>query len=365
MMASTSTCPQVMSTSTSTLVIIERVEDYGKANAKNATLPRKRAGRGNVVAELPPLPMESELFTPPVDKGDKGEKSIKLLGEKLLAMMPKEGTLEVEVDKMARELKVGIQRVYNICNVLEGLRLMERHGKKVWKWQGKERLLPGLMLLKQMSEQQDMKGQVDMARKVLAKELPEDSISNKAIKKYNLVMMTQKMMMMFLVLPQPRTLPLTVASIIIHGPGLSRASLQRLGDIGMILQSVGLLAKVRVKKEGDIKGTIAYQYVGLKIPTMPILDVEPKDVEMEEELAAVSNIIVENGRQMVESTEERAMSRGGEEGARNREIVEMSELGVMAGGGEEETSCSNSQEKEEEVQELPLNREGEVEVLDI
>eukprot|EP00092_Neocalanus_flemingeri_P098965 GFUD01126234.1.p1 GENE.GFUD01126234.1~~GFUD01126234.1.p1 ORF type:complete len:336 (+),score=134.66 GFUD01126234.1:68-1009(+) len=313
------------------------------------------------MAELPPLPLEMELFTPLVDRGNRREKSIKLLGEKLLAMMPKEGTLEVEVDKMARKLKTGIQRVYNICNVLEGLSLMKRQGRNVWKWQGREGLLPTMMLLKQMSEQQDMKGQVDMARKVLAKELPEDSIKSKSN--------TEKMMMMFLILPQPRTLPLTVASIIIHGPGLSsyklRASLQRLGDISMILQSVGLLAKVREKKEGDIKGTIAYQYVGLKIPTMPILDVEPKDVEMEEELAAVSNIIVENGRQMVESTEERAMSRGGEEGARNREIVEMSELGVMAGGGEEETSCSNSQEKEEEVQELPLNREGEVEVLDI
>eukprot|EP00092_Neocalanus_flemingeri_P098966 GFUD01126235.1.p1 GENE.GFUD01126235.1~~GFUD01126235.1.p1 ORF type:complete len:344 (+),score=136.67 GFUD01126235.1:68-1033(+) len=321
------------------------------------------------MAELPPLPLEMELFTPLVDRGNRREKSIKLLGEKLLAMMPKEGTLEVEVDKMARKLKTGIQRVYNICNVLEGLSLMKRQGRNVWKWQGREGLLPTMMLLKQMSEQQDMKGQVDMARKVLAKELPEDSINNKSNTKLNLVMMTEKMMMMFLILPQPRTLPLTVASIIIHGPGLSsyklRASLQRLGDISMILQSVGLLAKVREKKEGDIKGTIAYQYVGLKIPTMPILDVEPKDVEMEEELAAVSNIIVENGRQMVESTEERAMSRGGEEGARNREIVEMSELGVMAGGGEEETSCSNSQEKEEEVQELPLNREGEVEVLDI
>eukprot|EP00092_Neocalanus_flemingeri_P027671 GFUD01030036.1.p1 GENE.GFUD01030036.1~~GFUD01030036.1.p1 ORF type:complete len:345 (+),score=128.74 GFUD01030036.1:53-1087(+) len=339
------------STSTSTLVIIERVEDYGKAKAK-ATLPRKRAGRGNVVAELPPLPMESELFTPPVDKGDKGEKSIKRLGEKLLAMMPKEGTLEVEVDKMARELKVGIQRVYNICNVLEGLRLMERQGKKVWKWQGKERLLPGLMLLKQMSEQQDMKGQVDMARKVLAKELPEDSINNKSNTKLNLVMMTEKMMMMFLILPQPRTLPLTVASIIIHGPGMSRASLQRLGDIGMILQSVGLLAKVRVKKEGDIKGTIAYQYVGLNI--------ESKDAEMEEELSAVSNIIVEDGREMVEGTEERAIYSGDKQGKRNREMVEMSEFGALTGDGEKKTGRSNRQEKEEGVQELPLNREGEV-----
>eukprot|EP00092_Neocalanus_flemingeri_P100806 GFUD01128793.1.p1 GENE.GFUD01128793.1~~GFUD01128793.1.p1 ORF type:complete len:254 (+),score=85.02 GFUD01128793.1:116-763(+) len=213
-----------------------------------------------------------------------------------------------------------------------------------------------MMLLKRMSEQQDMKGQVDMARKVLAKELLEDSIKNKSNTKLNLVMMTEKMMMMFLILPKPRTLPLTVASLIIHGPGLSgnkkTVSLQRLGDIGMILQSVGLLAKVRVKKEGDIKGTIAYQYVGLNI--------ESKDAEMEEELSAVSNIIVEDGREMVEGTEERAIYSGDKQGKRNREMVEMSEFGVMAGGGVEETSCSSSQEKEEGVQELPLNREGEV-----
>eukprot|EP00092_Neocalanus_flemingeri_P027672 GFUD01030037.1.p1 GENE.GFUD01030037.1~~GFUD01030037.1.p1 ORF type:complete len:350 (-),score=122.62 GFUD01030037.1:1-1050(-) len=335
MMASTSTCPQVMSTSTSTLVIIERVEDYGKA--KNATLPRKR-GRGNIVAELPPLPMESELFTPPVDKGDRREKSIKVLGEKLLAMMPNEGTLEVEVDKMARELKADIKRVYNICNVLEGLRLMERQGRNVWKWQGREGLPTTLLLLKQMSEQQNMKGQMDMARKVLAKKLIVNFIGNKADAKHNLVMMTQKLMMMFLILPQTRTLSLSIASIIIHGPGLSgnkmRTSLQRLGDISRVLQSMGLLAEVRVKKEGGSKGTISYQYVGLEVPTVFVMNVWSQDVEMEEEIAAVSSIIVEDGREMVERTEKVAVS----------------------AGDEGEPGCGDSRKKGDLLQVLPSDR---------
>ena len=48
----------------------------------------KRVGKGNILADLPPLPMEEELFSSPVDKRNRKAKSINVLVEALVAMMP-------------------------------------------------------------------------------------------------------------------------------------------------------------------------------------------------------------------------------------------------------------------------------------
>ena len=111
-------------------------------------------------------------------------------------------------------------------------------------------------------------------------------------------MMSQKLMMMFLTLPQSMPLLLLEASIIIHGPVLMNAkrksSMQRLGDIAKILGSVGLVAKV-MNKKGDSKKNISYQYVGQDVPHMlSVLNTQCEDVEMVEDLAAVRDIVEEN-----------------------------------------------------------------------
>ena len=88
---------------------------------------------------------------------------LKVLAEAVLSMMPMEGQLVVEVDKMARVLEARKDEVFAVCNVMEGLRLMLRQSMTVYVWQGRKALMSTLMMLKQMAEKEDMMGQLSMA----------------------------------------------------------------------------------------------------------------------------------------------------------------------------------------------------------
>ena len=78
-------------------------------------------------------------------------------------------------------------------------------------------------------------------------------------------MVTQKSIMMFLILPQHRPLFLMEASIILHGSALTegkrKSSIQRLEDIAKIKGSVGLVAKV-MNKKGDSEKNILVRGTG-------------------------------------------------------------------------------------------------------
>ena len=90
-------------------------------------------------------------------------------------------------------------------------------------------------------------------------------------------MMTQNLLLMFLVLPQPKVLSLSVASTIMHGAGqaanMNRGSLQKLWDISKILQGLGILRKVKVTVGTD-KAVFAYQYVGQEVELVTLVEVE-------------------------------------------------------------------------------------------
>jgi hypothetical protein len=277
------------STSSNTVVVIEPVLMKAK---KELTGGRKR-GKGDFMPELPPLPLESDLFTPRVGERIMRKADLKVLAEAVMNMMTMEGKFVVEVDKMARVLETKKDKVFAICNVMEGLRLMLRQSMNVYMWQGRTALMSTLMMLKQMAEKEDMMGQLSMVRNFIN----QDSMESSGLK-YNLVMMSQKLMMMFMTLPQSSPLLLLEASIIIHGPVLTdikrKSSMQRLGDIAKILGSVGLVAKV-INKKGDSKKNISYRYVGQEVPQLLFaLNTQCEDVEMEEDLAAVRDIVEEN-----------------------------------------------------------------------
>merc|ERR1719430_1145214 len=84
----------------------------------------------------------------------------------------------------------------------------------------------------------------------------------------NICMLTQKLMMVFLVLPQPKVISLPVANTVIHGTAVTakqrNVCLQKLWDVSKILQEVGLIQKVTIK-QGSEKPILAYQYVGEKV----------------------------------------------------------------------------------------------------
>jgi hypothetical protein len=199
-----------------------------------------------------------------------------------------------------RVLETKKDKVFAICNVMEGLRLMLRQSINVYMWQGRMALVSTLMMLKQMAEKEDMMGQLSMVRNFINQDSMGElqgvlNAKESPGLKYNLVMMSQKLMMMFLTLPQSMPLLLLEASIIIHGHVLTdvkrKSSMQRLGDIAKILGSVGLVAKV-MNKKGDSKKNISYQYVGQEVPQLlSVLNTQCEDVEMVEDLVAVRDIV--------------------------------------------------------------------------
>ena len=175
---------------------------------------KRRKGRADTLPELPPLPLEKDLFIPPVEKGNRAERSILVLTETFLSMMPQEGREVVKIRETASIMKTNIKRVYTICNVLEGIRLMVRTDMNMYEWQGRRVLMPTMMLLRQMAEKQNMMEKLDLAS---TEEQGVEDIPNNFPDKLNICMMTQKLLMMFLV--QPKDLSLSVASTIMRGTG--------------------------------------------------------------------------------------------------------------------------------------------------
>ena len=140
---------------------------------------------------------------------------------------------------------------------------MVRTDRNMYERQGRRVLMPTMMLLRKMAEKQNMMEKLDMAS------TEEQGVENVPISlpdKLNICMMTQKLLMMFLVLPQPKVLSLSVASTTMYEAGqaanMKRGSLQKLLDISKILQGLGILRKVKVTVGMD-KAVFAYQYVGL------------------------------------------------------------------------------------------------------
>ena len=230
---------------------------------------RRKSGNWRAGKELPPLPLESELFTPPVEMGRRAERSISVLAQTFLGMMPTEGNKVVMIKETAIMMNTSIKRVYTICNVLEGLRLMERKGQNKYEWKGFKFLMPTMMLLMQMALKENMGEIID---KVIDSEdghgvqnVDASESESEHKKPLNICMLTQKLMMVFLVLPQPKVISLPVATTVIHGAevrGKQRVvCLQKLWDVSKILQEVGLIQKVTIR-QGSEKPVLAYQYVG-------------------------------------------------------------------------------------------------------
>ena len=211
----------------------------------------------------------------------------------------------VEVDKMSMDLDISKDKLYTICNVLEGLRLMKMKGRNVYEWQGSEMLIPTMMMLKKMAEKEDMMGQLIMARKLVARSTMNDK---QDAEKLNVVMTTQKVMMMFLVDQESTIISLDEMSIVIHGGDLTklkrRLSIKRLNDICKILTGVGLL-ELEIESQDDEN---LYKYMGPEVPKIAIVEsnekVEGKMIEdvtgeMMEEITAVDNIL-KDGMEVVD-----------------------------------------------------------------
>ena len=296
--------------SSSSLVVIEPVV----AKVKVKSSPGGSRGIGDILPELPPLPREEDLFTPPTERELNNSKvDLRVSVNMLMCKMSKEEEKSrVEVDKMSVELELSKDKVYLICNVLEGLRLMKMKGRNVYEWQGRAMLIPTMMMLRKMAEKEDVMGQLMMARKLVekgganVKRAAEAGDSSKETEKLNVVMTTQKVLMMFLASQESQIISLEEMLILTRGSDLSklkkRMAKKRIDDICKILAGIGLL---EVEAQYDEN---SFKYVGPEVPKIAIVDSNEKvegqvieDItgEMLEEVTAVQNIL-EDGMEVVD-----------------------------------------------------------------
>ena len=75
------------SASSNTVVVIEPV--LVKARKDLSGPGGRKRGKGDFMPELPPLPLESDLFTPPVGERNMRKADLKVLAEAVLSMKKK------------------------------------------------------------------------------------------------------------------------------------------------------------------------------------------------------------------------------------------------------------------------------------
>ena len=141
---------------------------------------------GNVIHELPALPAEDVLFQEKKKKkkAKSEEKPIEDLAKAFLALFFFHVNVTFNVKNVAEELKDDVKRVYDICNIFEAVGIITKRKVNTFCWLGlgSESMIRSLRQLKTIAEKEDLKMNLKM--------------------KMNLLMMTQKIMMLFLLLAE-------------------------------------------------------------------------------------------------------------------------------------------------------------------
>ncbi len=76
------------------------------------------------------MPDETALFLPPAERGNRKEKSLGLLAERMLQnypfMLEPGNPTQIHLDDTARMLNTERRRIYDIVNVLEAVQMMSK-----------------------------------------------------------------------------------------------------------------------------------------------------------------------------------------------------------------------------------------------
>ena len=229
----------------------------------------KKRGRNGESNSLPPLPSEEDFFTPSMKSGIRSLKSISLLTEEFISKMPKHQECpNFHIRQLANELKVDIKRIYTILNVLEAVMVVQRKGKDVYQWNGTQNLTVPLIKLAQLAHRDNM-SQLMFMEAINGQVCSDTSDGKKEKCQMSISTLTQKLLMIFLVLPQPKMLALSVAVSILYGNGTAAKSKQgcsqKLGDICKVLQVIGLIQKVEISNLDTSIPIKAFKYIGVDI----------------------------------------------------------------------------------------------------
>jgi len=287
--------------------------ETGFEPAKPRRKPNKGPGaieKSLTMAPVPlPLPQESALFIPPSERGNRKDKSLGLLADRMLQNYPYALTLgeyaEVQLDDTAKLLNTERRRIYDIVNVFEAVQIMSKVGKNVYNWHGRTYLMQSLAWLRQLGVKLGMQEQYrvakeqerDMADIENMSPLQSPRLVSPMMSPYgspgmspygspndpnatSMGINTQKFLMLFLVMPRPCQLTLDFAARVIHGPNPSEKAkvtrVRRLYDIANILQSLGLIKKVQIP-EGKGKKP-AFEYVGPMVDNISLTDEQKRSM---------------------------------------------------------------------------------------
>ena len=188
---------------------------------------------------LPPLPEEAELFMPQV----KGKNLEQCCSELLIYLDDLEVGESFSVQQMSLLLEGCDERkLVLICEVLEALAMVRRTGSDL-EWLGRGGTVDEqLVCLHQAALEQDILQQIHLSCNagMANDEGGEDTVKLK--RKLSNLELAQKLVMIFLAAPEPRTLNLAVACKVIYA-GLKQPVVAQawLAEIATVLVALGLL----------------------------------------------------------------------------------------------------------------------------
>ena len=186
---------------------------------------------------LPPLPAEGDLFMPQAI----GKKLEQCCTELLIHLEDLEAGESFSVQQMSLLLEGCDERkLVLICEVLEALAMVRRVGSDL-EWLGREKVDEQLVRLHQDALEQDMLQQIRKScNGVGANDEGEDIVKMK--RKLSNLELAQKLVMIFLATPEPRTLNLGVACKVVYS-GVKQPVVAQawLAEIATVLVALGLL----------------------------------------------------------------------------------------------------------------------------
>ena len=215
--------------------------------------PKAKSPKGRPLPLLPPLPQEEELFLPSCRQTTQ-----EVCDTLLLRLDTTQLLTTVDIGQLADELQLDIKQIFLSFNILASLLLMTRTGLRSFLWKGMEGLEQCLVMLHQLAEEEKVLEQLYRSLQPV-----EHKDQARLQEKFTAGVLAQKLLMMFLVAPEPRTLTMGVASQVVFGPGARVVDRTRLTEICSVLSSLGLLRKVCIRdsRQPSLKAT-AFQYTG-------------------------------------------------------------------------------------------------------
>ena len=238
---------------------------------------------------LPPLPDEQDLFTPPKARRSLEEETASLVAWLDTVDVDTTLALHTVVDVLQLEAK----HVFLICNVLEGLRMMVKVGSSSYTWLGRTSLDQTLVMLHQMAEEEKVGEMlltrscqlqplnVEQLQKALVQKEGERSLQTRIEQEQDQEMeiqvqqqgekmttgvLTQRLVMAFLVAPLPSTLTVRLVSKVVQGQmETSSAFRTRVTSICQILTGLELIRKVSLESEEERLKTVAFQWIGPRV----------------------------------------------------------------------------------------------------